>query len=111
MATTPRQIREYLTENGMSPFAEWLHNLKDRQARAKIRVRLDRLALGNPGDIKSLGSSLAELRIDYGPGYRVYFGQEGESIVLLLCGGAKKTQHKDILLAHTYWQDYKRRSQ
>ena len=70
---TPKQVREYLTEDGKSPFSQWLRNLKNRQARAKIRVRIDRLSMGNLGDVKSVGSGLAELRINHGPGYRIYF--------------------------------------
>lgn len=77
-------------------FHRWLDGLKDLQARARIVARLDRLALGNPGDVKSAGSGVSELRIDYGPGYRVYFTQRGPVIVLLLCGGDKRTQSTDI---------------
>ena len=105
----PIELREFLTSDGRSPFAQWLSALSDRRARAKIRVRLDRLQMGNPGDVKSAGSGVSELRIDYGPGYRIYFGRDGNTIVILLCGGTKKTQHQDILLAQTYWEDYKRR--
>ena len=105
----PIELREFLTSDGRSPFAQWSRGLSDRRARAKIRVRLDRLQMGNPGDVKSVGSGVSELRIDYGPGYRIYFGRDGNTIVILLCGGTKKTQHQDISLAQTYWEDYKRR--
>lgn len=77
-------------------FAKWLSRLDDRQARARIQVRIDRLALGNPGDMKSVGDGVNELRIDYGPGYRLYFTRRGPTIVVLLCGGTKKTQQADI---------------
>jgi len=77
-------------------FAKWLSKLNDRNARARIQVRIDRLALGNPGDAKSVGRGVSEMRIDYGPGYRVYFAQCGKIIVVLLCGGTKKTQQADI---------------
>jgi putative addiction module killer protein len=110
LEATPQKIEEYVTEDGRSPFAEWIESLKDRAARARIRVRLDRLSLGNWGDSGSLGGSLHELRIDYGPGYRVYFGQAGRPILLLLCGGTKSTQARDIEQARAYWRDYRRRS-
>jgi putative addiction module killer protein len=74
-----------------------------------VRVRLDRLRLGNMGDCKPVGSGVQELRIDFGPGYRVYLGQDGKNLILLLCGGDKSTQAKDIQAAHEYWTDYKRR--
>ena len=83
--------------------------LKNLKARAKIRVRLDRLKLGNLGDCKSIGSGVQELRIDFGPGYRVYFGQDGDILILLLCGGTKKFQTKDTRQAKEYWRDYKER--
>jgi len=84
--------------------------LRDAKARAKIRVRLDRVSLGNLGDCHAVGEGVQELRIDYGPGYRVYFGQLGSTIVLLLCGGDKRTQTQDIELARHYWNDYRRRT-
>ena len=94
MNTAPKEIKEYLTEEGGSPFRKWLKSLKDANARAKIRVRLNRLRLGNLGDCKSVGSGVSELRIDYGLGYRVYFGQDGDEIIILLYGGDKKRQQK-----------------
>ncbi|HWE85448.1 MAG TPA: type II toxin-antitoxin system RelE/ParE family toxin [Terracidiphilus sp.] len=77
-------------------FSRWLDQLRDDQAIARILTRIYRLSLGNFGDSKSVGSGVSELRIDYGPGYRVYFGRIGSSVVLLLAGGTKKTQQKDI---------------
>lgn len=77
-------------------FDAWLSGLRDRQAVARVTARIDRLAAGNPGDVKSIGSGISELRIDYGPGYRVYFQQRGPAIVLLCCGGDKRTQDADI---------------
>jgi putative addiction module killer protein len=77
-------------------FTTWLVKLSDRQARARILARLDRLALGNAGDVKSVGGGVSEMRIDHGPGYRVYFTRRGSEIVLLLCGGDKRTQQADI---------------
>jgi putative addiction module killer protein len=77
-------------------FAKWLSKLGDRRARARVQVRIDRLALGHPGDVKSLGDGVSELRIDYGPGYRLYFARRGPIIIVLLCGGTKSTQQSDI---------------
>ena len=77
-------------------FAAWFGNLPDRRARARIEVRIDRLALGNPGDAKPVGEGVSELRIDYGPGYRVYFVRRGEAVIVLLAGGDKRTQTRDI---------------
>jgi putative addiction module killer protein len=109
MDATPRELRIYRTVDGRLPFGEWLASLHDERARAKIRVRLDRVSLGNFGDCHSVGEGVQELRIDYGPGYRVYFGQLGSTIVLLLCGGDKDTQARDIDLAKHYWKEYRRR--
>lgn len=80
-------------------FATWLSKLKDRRARARIQVRIDRLAIGLPGDVKPVGSGVSELRIDFGPGYRVYFKQKGSEFVILLAGGDKRTQDRDIARA------------
>lgn len=77
-------------------FDDWLRHLKDRQARARILARLDRVAVGNVGDVKSVGSGVSEMRIDCGPGYRIYFCNRGTTIVVLLCGGDKSTQKNDI---------------
>ncbi len=77
-------------------FARWLSTLRDRRAAARIAERLRRLALGNPGDVKPIGEGLSELRIDYGPGYRVYFARQGMAIVIILCGGDKSDQARDI---------------
>lgn len=80
-------------------FAIWLNGLRDRQARARVQIRIERLAVGNPGDVESVGEGVSELRIDYGPGYRVYFKQRGREIIILLAGGDKSTQTKDIKAA------------
>lgn len=77
-------------------FAEWLDSLRDIRARARILVRIERLAAGNPGDVKSVAEGVAEMRIDYGPGYRVYFIKRGNELIILLAGGDKSTQDKDI---------------
>jgi putative addiction module killer protein len=101
------EVREYVTNNGYNPFHAWLISLKDRQARSRIRTRIDRLSLGNFGDTKSVGSGVFELRLHFGPGYRIYFGQRGDQLVLLLCGGDKKSQSDDIRTAHIYWNDFR----
>lgn len=80
-------------------FAKWLDSLNDIRARARILVRIERLAAGNPGDVKSVGEGVSELRIDYGPGYRVYYKKQGRQVVILLAGGDKRTQAKDIKAA------------
>jgi len=92
-----------------SVFDAWMLNLRDRHAAARIQARIDRLAVGNPGDVKPVGSGISEMRIDYGPGYRVYFMKRGAVIIVLLCGGDKATQQADILeakeLASTWTED------
>jgi len=77
-------------------FDRWLRKLRDRRAKARIEMRIRRLGLGNPGDVEPIGEGLSELRIDYGPGYRVYYMQQGPILVVLLCGGDKRTQQEDI---------------
>jgi len=109
MNATPQRLLEYLSSTGKNPFDEWLHGLRDINARARIRIRLNRLRLGNFGDAKGVGNGVSELRVPYGPGYRVYFGCLEDSVVLLLCGGDKSTQRNDIKLAKDYWADYQRR--
>jgi putative addiction module killer protein len=80
-------------------YSQWFEGLRDRQARARINVRIRRLSLGNPGDVKPVGAGISELRIDYGPGYRVYFVYQGQTVVILLAGGDKHTQERDIKAA------------
>jgi putative addiction module killer protein len=82
-----------------STFSEWLQALKDSRAKARIAARTQRLAFGNPGDVRPVGGGVSELRIDYGPGYRVYYMQRGKVLIILLCGGDKSSQDKDIKLA------------
>jgi putative addiction module killer protein len=82
-----------------SAFSDWMAKLRDHRARAKITARIDRLAFGNPGDVESVGEGVSELRIHTGPGYRVYFVGRGETLVVLLCGGNKRTQARDIKTA------------
>lgn len=89
-----------------SPFSDWLASLRDARAVGMVRARLNRMRLGNFGDCRPVGGGVEELRIDYGPGYRVYFGRQGPMAVLLLCGGHKGTQARDILTAQRYWKEY-----
>ncbi len=103
-------INEYIDEKGNSPYADWLDGLRDTRAKAKIMIRVDRMELGLFGDVEAIGEGLSELRIHYGSGYRIYYGKEGGQIYLLLCGGNKSSQKKDIKLAKGYWQDHKRRN-
>lgn len=100
-------IEIFKTANGKLPFKDWLNNLSDMKARVAIELRIDRLEMGNFGQSKSLGAGLHELKIDIGPGYRVYFGRVGLELILLLCAGSKKTQQKDIIKAKEYLKDYK----
>ena len=102
-----RTIVIYERLGGSSPFLDWLLGLKDAKARAMVRARLNRVQLGNFGDCKSIGEGVFELRISYGPGYRVYFGRDGEVVVVLLCGGNKGTQQRDIAKAKVLWKEYK----
>ena len=104
-----RELREFLTETGKNPFRDWLVGLRDIRTRARIRVRLNRVRLGNLGDCKSVGEGVHEMRLDFGPGYRMYLGLDGDVLVVLLCGGDKRTQSRDIDTAKKYWESYRRR--
>lgn len=104
-----RVVRIYAKADGTVPFTHWLDKLKDIRGRQLIKARLKRVALGNLGDCKSVGEGVIELRIDWGPGYRVYFGQQGRETVILLCGGSKRTQSWDIMKAKAFWSDYRSR--
>lgn len=88
-------------------FARWINGLRDDRARTRIEARIYRLSLGNPGDVKPIGDGISELRIDYGPGYRVYFVKQGPVIVILLCGGDKRSQKRDIAMAKTFARELK----
>ena len=103
------ELYRYQRKDGRVPFADWLKGLRDKRTQARIRLRLQRLAAGNLGDIKSVGEGVSELRMHFGPGYRVYLAQQGTSWILLLCGGDKSSQQKDIETARRYLQDWKER--
>ena len=104
------ELRHYTTAGGRDVFEWWLASLRDDRAEARIDARINRLARGNFGDCKPVGGGICELRIDYGPGYRVYYSMVGQTCVLLLCGGDKRRQSADIAKAQEYLKDYKRRS-
>lgn len=95
------------TNEGVAPFEEWYKSLKDTKTRQVILARLARVRSGNLGDWKNVGSGVFELRIDFGPGYRVYFGRSGKTLIVLLGGGDKKSQLKDIEFAISLWEIYK----
>jgi putative addiction module killer protein len=100
------EIRYYVAPSGLQPFAAWFEDLEPL-ARAKVTRAIVRLEQGNFSSVKSVGEGVLEYRIDFGPGYRVYFGRDGETLVILLTGGTKKRQQRNIDAAHAYWQDYK----
>ncbi|MEH1934644.1 MAG: type II toxin-antitoxin system RelE/ParE family toxin [Nostoc sp.] len=102
----PKQIIIYANQDGYEPFEEWMDNLSDQQGKRRILQRLRRLEQGNYGDVAPIGDGLSELRMFFGSGYRVYFGEDAENIVVVLCGGDKSTQNQDIKDAKAYWKEY-----
>ncbi len=105
-AATPKNVIIYADQEGREPFIKWLNGLRDKQSRKRIETRLLRLEQGNYGDCEPVGDGVSELRMFFGPGYRVYFGEDAGNIVVLLCGGDKKSQTQDIETAKTYWKEY-----
>ena len=104
------EVIRYVKENGLEPFAQWFSSLRDLQVKTAIRRRIDRLQAGNFGNSRALRSGVSEIKIDLGPGYRVYFATQGKQIVVLLCGGDKGSQDADIDRAVGYWEDWKYRN-
>lgn len=104
------QVEDYKTEDGQIPFKDWLSGLADRQAKARVITRVQRMANGNLGDCKPLQDGVWELRIDHGPGYRIYYAKAGKKLLLLLIGGDKGKQQFDIDKAIGYWKDWNRRT-
>jgi putative addiction module killer protein len=102
------QILEYLDEAGNSPYRDWFESL-NAQAATKVTVALTRILLGNLSNTKGVGAGVQEFRIDFGPGYRIYFGRDGDRMVILLAGGTKSRQQRDIATAQKRWADYKKR--
>ena len=104
------ELRRYQLADQSTPVTDWLQALRDMRARAQIEVRLRRVSVGNFGDCKTVGEGVSELRVDIGPGYRVYHAKHGQTLVILLCGGNKASQQNDITRAKDYWADWKRRN-
>ena len=102
------QIRYYITDNGEKPVIQWLDGLRDRIARANIAQRIARIELNLFGTTRAVGDGVWELKIDVGPGYRLYYAQSGKNVVLLLCGGDKRNQTQDIRTAKQYWESWKK---
>ncbi len=102
-------VEIYQNKQGYRPFEAWVNRLRDQRAQAAIDNRIRRISLGNLGDYKSIGEGICELIIDIGPGYRVYFRRIGQTIILLLCGGDKRSQRRDISRAKQFWNDYQER--
>lgn len=107
MEAKPRRIRIYETETGRRPFEEWVKDLSDLPTVRRIQARLAGVSAGNLGDVKSVGDGVNELRLAFGPGYRIYFGAVGDELIILLCGGDKSSQDKDIKKAKEFWSDYR----
>lgn len=103
-------LRNYVTPSGKVPFLEWINSIKDPSTRLRIRRRLDRLELGNLGDCEPVGEGVSELRLFFGSGYRIYFADQDNTLIILLCGGDKASQKKDIKTAKMYWHELKERS-
>lgn len=109
MLAAPKNVVAFRTQDGRVPFENWLDDVSDKKAVARILARLARVRQGNLGDCRGVGEGVSELRVDYGPGYRIYLGQDGPTLVILLCGGDKKTQARDIRIAKQHWREYKNR--
>ncbi len=109
-AAVPRKVEDYVTRDGKDVFQGWLNGLADRQTRVLIDKTIAKVRLGNLGRHKSVGEGVQEIVLDYGPGYRVYFGEHGATLVILLFGSTKKKQDQAIKLAIQYWKDWKERT-
>ena len=101
------EVKFFKTIEGKEPFIDWYRNLRDRKSRTQIAERLDRIGLGNFGNHKALGAGVYELKIPYGPGFRIYYGIQNKIVIIILCGGDKASQPKDIQKAKEYWALYK----
>jgi putative addiction module killer protein len=103
------EVVRYQRDDGSEPYTEWFRRLRDVTAKTSIGKRLRRVQVGNLGDCKPVGEGVSELRVDMGPGYRIYIGVRGSTMVVLLCGGDKSSQSRDIERAKAFWADWKRR--
>ena len=106
METTPKDILVYCDERNREPYTDWINTLKNKKDQQRIRSRVRRMVQGNFGDHEPVGEGVYELRLFFGSGYRIYFSKQGDSIVLLLCGGDKSSQQSDIKNAKSYWKEY-----
>jgi putative addiction module killer protein len=104
------ELRQYIDRLGRNPFDLWFDK-RDEVTQARVMIALDRLERGNVGALKSVGAGVQELRLDFGPGYRIYLARDGDRLVILLCGGSKKRQQTDIVAAQALWKEYKQRKQ
>ena len=100
-------IKAYKSEQGNVPYKKWIFSIKDKAVSTNITRRIQRIQWGNPGNFKAFSGGICELKLNFGPGYRIYYGMDGKTMIILLHGGDKSTQRKDIEKAKTYWQDYK----
>lgn len=106
MTDTPKRVIVYATPSAKEPFTDWLNGLRDVMGRKRILARVSRLQQGNYGDCQPVREGVSELRMFFGSGYRVYFGERGNDVIILLCGGDKSSQNKDIQQAKAYWKEY-----
>ncbi len=110
MEVREREVRQYTTLDGRKPFEEWAESIRDTKTHTKVLGRISRVRRGNLGDHQHLDGGLYELKIDYGAGYRIYFGEVNRRKILLLWGGSKRTQSRDIQRARGYWEEFKKRT-
>ena len=102
------EVREYITEAGKSPFGKWFSGL-NKAAAVKVTTALERITQGNLSNAKALGAGVSEYKVDFGPGYRIYFGKDGDTLIILVAGGSKKGQSSDVRTAKANWSHYKKR--
>lgn len=105
-AVSQKELIIYQDEHGNEPFTDWLNKLRDKKGRRRVLTRLRRLEQGNYGDCEPVGEGVSELRMFFGSGYRVYFGEDANNIILIICGGDKRSQSKDIKVAKAYWKEH-----
>jgi putative addiction module killer protein len=104
------EVREYVDASGRNAFGRWFARL-DSTAAARVKRAVTRMAMGNLGDVKPVGAAVSECRVDFGPGYRIYFGKDGDALIILLAGGRKRRQSRDIETAKGLWQEYRQRKE